>query len=52
MDDRPVYIVETGETFENSLECARHIDGLEELVLNTAMAGPTTTYMRYRIEFA
>lgn len=52
LDDRPVVIVETGEVYENSLECARAIDGLEELVLNTAMAGPTTTYMRLHIEFA
>jgi len=51
IDNRPVMVVDTGDIYENSLECARAIDGLEELVLNTAMAGPTTTYMGLRIEF-
>lgn len=51
LDNRPIRIIETGEVFENSLECAKAISGLEELILNTAMAGRHTSYLRRHFEF-
>ena len=50
-DHRRVLHVRTGIVYRNSLECARAIRGLEELVLLTAQAREETTYMGSRFEF-
>lgn len=50
-DLRRVRMVRTGVIYENSLECARAIGGLEELVLLTAQSRWETTYMGSRFDF-
>lgn len=49
-DKRQIKINETGEVFENALECAKHIQGIEDYVISAAQA-PTTTYKGLTFSF-
>lgn len=50
-DFRRIRVVRTGVVYENSLECAKAIGGLEELVLLTAQSLWRTSYMGHHFEF-
>lgn len=50
-DNRRVRHVRTGIVYDNALECAKAIGGLEDLVLLTAQSLWETTYMGSRFEF-
>lgn len=51
MDDRPILMVKTEEIFDNALECAKAIGGLEELVLITAQNKHGATYLGSEFKF-
>lgn len=46
VDPRPVLEVRTGVVFENALEAAKELDGLENLVILTAQNKHGATYLR------
>lgn len=49
-DYRPIRIRQTGEIFENSLECAKAIDGSESMILLSAKTS-NVTYKGLNFEF-
>lgn len=50
-DHRPILHVKTGVVYQNALECARSIGGLEDLVILTAQSRWSTTYLGSKFEF-
>lgn len=50
-DSRRVRMMKTGVVYENALECARELGGLEEVVILTAQSQHWTTYLGSAIEF-
>lgn len=50
-DIRPILMAKTGEVYDNALECAKAIGGLEELVLLTAQNRHGATYYGSTFEF-
>lgn len=50
-DHRRIRHLRSGVVYENALECARAIGGLEDLVILTAQSLWETTYMGSRFEF-
>ncbi len=50
-DNRKVLHVKSGVVYDNALECARAIGGLENMVILTAQSIWRTTYKGSRIEF-
>lgn len=50
-DTRPVRMIKTMKEYNNSLECAKDIGGLEELVILTAQNRHGATYMGSAFEF-
>lgn len=50
-DYRPIRHVKSGQEYDNALECARAIGGLEDLVLLTAQHSQGRTYMGSAFEF-
>lgn len=50
-DNRRVLHVKSGVLYNNSLECAKDLGGLEDLVILTAQSLWQTTYMGSRFEF-
>lgn len=51
VDRRPVRMNKTGVVFENALECAKTIGGLEELVIITAQNRYGATYLGSTFDF-
>lgn len=51
-DRRPILVVRTGKVYDNALECAKDIGGLEDLVLMTAQSLYDATYMGTTMKFA
>ena len=50
-DHRRIRAVRSGIVYENALECAKALGGLEDLVLLTAQSIWPTTYLGTRLEF-
>lgn len=51
IDNRPILMVKTMEVYDNALECAKAIGGLEKLVLITAQNRHGATYLGSTFEF-
>lgn len=50
-DNRPILVVEKEEVYDNALECAKAIGGLEDLVLITARNRHGGSYLGLHFEF-